>query len=486
MGFLDSFLDFGESLYQSTIGGIIESTMDSLGLSRHGRDQYFNREMQQDFLSQQLAFQREQTEDQQSFTKEMYNQQWYDQLTKYPELQRRINDQNFNLWRQQQNFQNAYNSPQNQMALQMAAGMNPNSPFSQSVGTANLGATSPSQPPQISPTPFTSHASPIGLPTGLSHPSQLIRDIGGFMKDIAQAKNLGVHTQQLEQLFDYEIEERTQRIFGMRLTNTAIGIENYVAERIKDKRVQKASQELLKLIADTKEVDSATDLNLQRKFTEKSEELLNIAKRHCAEEEFEVLKFKVDHLQEEWTNTQNNLKADTLSKKADANLKNNLAATDKALRSGRITGLELDNKLKDIEWQIKERKNWFEEETIVQKMMSVMYNLKQQQIITDTMYQKLEQEKASTEFARRHQFANYILTICQSVGAVLSGTGAALSGGANWRSVDINDLNTKQRNEIQSRVADAYEKEVSKHRDFPQERRDQILGTGFDAGSLGW
>lgn len=194
MGFLDSLISsvFGSSGGQSFGGGILSSFnsmlnagLDSLGLSQHGRDQYFARELQWDMLNAQQNFQREQTANQQAFTREMYGQQWQDMLQKYPLLAQRLNDQQFNLWKNQFNLQNAWNSPGNQMALQRAGGINPSLQGALTASNS-MGASSAQMPPQISPSPFSSHASPIGLPQGLSGRGSDISEIGQFLKDFSQ------------------------------------------------------------------------------------------------------------------------------------------------------------------------------------------------------------------------------------------------------------------------------------------------------------
>ena len=175
MSFLDGFLSAfgfgggqaaGASLLDTALGPL-NATMDSLGLSRHGRDQYFARELQWDMLNAQLDFQREMTANQQAFTKLMYGQQWQDMLQKYPLLAQKLNDQQVNLWKNQFDLQTSWNSPGHQMALQRAGGINP-SLQGALTASSNMGASSAQMPPQISPTPFNSHASPIGLPQGLS------------------------------------------------------------------------------------------------------------------------------------------------------------------------------------------------------------------------------------------------------------------------------------------------------------------------------
>ena len=287
MDFLGSLANSAFNFFDSTVGSMLNAGLDSLGLTQHGRDQYFNANLQREFLRQQQDFQREMTGVSQDFTREMYARQ----LRDYPELLRQSSDQQFKLWSQQFDAQNKYNSPSALSSRLLTAGINPSAVFggTGASSTNSMGASSlPSNIPQISATPSSSHASPIGLPSGAWAPAQTMSDIASIARDFAAAKKAGVETDQLDKLFDYEVAERTARVFGQRLLNDAQSIANYVNDKIKDTKVRYAAQELLKLVADTENVEQDTSLKYEKVFTERTEQLLNIAQKHLSEEEFEL------------------------------------------------------------------------------------------------------------------------------------------------------------------------------------------------------
>lgn len=227
MGFFDSLLNsfgFGSSngsgnngFVMSWLDSAVQAGLDSLGLSQHGRDQAYNRELYFDALNAQQAFQREQTANQQDFTREMYGQQWKDMLSKYPELQQRLNNQNFNLWRQQFNNQTKwqeqmykkYQTPQAVAQANSVAGLNPAAlnGVNNGVGSVSVGSASAAQPPQISPTPFSSPASPMGIPQGLSGKGSSIAQVGSFLRDLAEAKKLGKESNRYDEITDAMIEK---------------------------------------------------------------------------------------------------------------------------------------------------------------------------------------------------------------------------------------------------------------------------------------
>ena len=206
--------DFLSSLWDSTFGSItgwftdaIQTGLDSLGLSSHGRDQYFQRELSWDMLEAQQNFQREmfgksadfnaeQAQLGRDFTMQMYQKQLQDFLKNYPSLLKMNSDAQFNIWRNQFQMQNDYNSPGAQTQRLLAAGINPSSVFggNGSVATSQMGGSNLQQPPMISPTPFGSAStsvagSPVGLPSGyVGNMRSNLSEIGNFLKDISEMR----------------------------------------------------------------------------------------------------------------------------------------------------------------------------------------------------------------------------------------------------------------------------------------------------------
>ena len=397
MGFLD-FLGLGSdgsglgSFITDSLFGGVTAGLDSLGWTQHGRDQYFNREMQREFLDKQQNFQREQTKNQQDFTEMMYQKQWGDMLSRYPLLAQRLNDQQFNMWRNQFNMQNEWNeqmynkyqSPQAVVNANSVAGLNPAglNGVNNGVSANTMGSSSASQPPQISPTPFSSPASPVGIPQGLSGKGTTIKEIGSFLRDISEAKKKGVETDQLEKLFSYEVEERAQRIFGQRLTNDSIALANYVANNTKDIKVRLAAQELVKLVSDTENVEQDTQLKFEKMWNERSQYLLNIAKKRLSEKDYEILEFKVNNLQTEFDTTMANIRADTAKKTSETRLNNALRETENQLRDGKVTCQELGNSLSRIGVEIAYNDLWVSNRNLDSKVTGLIHSFEREGIIT--------------------------------------------------------------------------------------------------------
>lgn len=466
--------------FTNALGSMGNAALDSLGLSQHGRDQYFNANLQREFLNKQQEFQREMTGVSQDFTREMYARQFND----YPELLRQASDSQFKLWSQQFGAQNAYNSPSALSSRLLSAGINPSAVFggSGASSTNSMGASSlPSNIPQISATPSTTHASPIGLPSGAWAPAQTMSDLASIARDFASAKKAGVETDQLEKLFDYEVAERTERIFGQRLTNDAMTIANYVNEKIKDTKVRLAAQELLQLIATTKNIDADSALKYEQVFTERTEQLLNMAKKKLSEEEYELLKLKVDNFQEEFKTTMQNIRSDTSKNASITKLNNALTETENQLRSGKVKAQDLANEYQTIGNDLMYNDLWVSNRTLDAKIDGMIHQWRREGIITAQEEEKLYQYKVASKWAERQQFIQYVGATAQAVGNVLGGAGSALSGAASWKGAQWNYVNFKERNRIQeevgkerNRILDDYQKQRM------SDRRKDVLGPDWE------
>lgn len=235
MGFLDGFLGsiFGSGGSGSSGGGLfssfmnmalepIQAGMDSLGISQHGRDQYFARDLQRELLWDQINAQIAENQKNRDFSKEFFNMQWDKMLQNYPELLKMNSDAQFNLWRnqfaEQKQYNEEVNSPAAQVQRMMAAGLNPVQGVQTQV-QSNMGGNNVGAPPMISGSPLGGSVSPIGLPQGLSGAGREIAGVGSFLRDLANAKESGAKAigQEIENKFlDSTLDER---IRGVALQN---------------------------------------------------------------------------------------------------------------------------------------------------------------------------------------------------------------------------------------------------------------------------
>ena len=180
---IDDLISSAFSWGTDALGSALNAGLDSLGLSQHGRDQYFNRAM----MREQMDWQSSEAQKNRDYQTEMYERQ----LKNYPELLKMQSDSDFNRWKNQFNIESSYNSQGSQVARNLVAGINPAAQGSALTQGVSMSPSS-SAPPNISGSPV-GNPSPVGIPsTGMSR--GLLSEIGSFMRDVQQAKNLEKQT----------------------------------------------------------------------------------------------------------------------------------------------------------------------------------------------------------------------------------------------------------------------------------------------------
>ena len=224
MGFFDSFINGLGSAVGTGVGefglGSLSTAMDSWGASQHGRDQYFARDMQREFLERQIQAQMDALHENQQFSREMLDLQWQKTLEKYPELAKMQSDAQFNLWKNQFDEANRYNSPLNQVKRMGSAGLAPQSLAggAGAGGSSSMGASGSVAPPVLSGSPLGGSVSPIGLPQGMSTNGSTLASIGSFIRDLAQARLMGSQktAQDLENTINEKVIDDKVKAVGLK------------------------------------------------------------------------------------------------------------------------------------------------------------------------------------------------------------------------------------------------------------------------------
>lgn len=279
MGFLDSLLSVftGDSGGQSLGSGIlnmgfsaINAGLDSLGLSQHGRDQYFARDLQRELLWDQINAQIAENQKNRDFSKEFFNMQWDKMLQNYPDLLKMSSDAQFNLWRNQFNMQNEYNSPQAQVGRMMSAGLNPAGGTS-TVAQSQMSPSSVGAPPNISGSPLGGSVSPIGIPQGLSGRGTQLSDIGNFIRDMSQAAKNTKETS----WYDKFMQVNLDNLQSQTARNQILAAYEDIQKRILDAfGHKKAAQEYLNLVQEGANLATEGKLNDAKVALTKAQETL--------------------------------------------------------------------------------------------------------------------------------------------------------------------------------------------------------------------
>lgn len=414
-----------------------EAGMDSLGISRHGRDMVHQEAM----AREQMKWQSEENQKNRDFSMEMYNLQRDNYLKDYPELQKMQSDAQFNLWKNQFSEQNAYNSPQAQVARSLVAGQNPSGQSGMvQASNNNMSASQMSPPPMIQGSPLGGSASPVGIPQGMSE--GLMRDLGGFIKDMSQAD---VNKETIEKLaaeVDKFLAEKdlidSQRNF-QEMKNGVYQVLGYTRE----------TKEIIKLVKEAYQAEATGDyMHANKKFAEANEELVRSEKKLNDEKLPWVSKiFKSEMELNQARTREANAKAFEASETAKIQVSigayyQAMADTENALRDGRTTAQELANDISVISKYIAANELKYSDNTLEARCKMVVEGLKQQQLITQQQYEVLQQNIVASKWAERNQFRDYCLSF-------LNGTANVLGAASGFYNGSINRMNQEDKNRIQ-------------------------------------
>lgn len=385
----------GSSLFNTLISDPLSATMDSLGLSQHGRDQV----VAHDNMVEQMHWQSEEAQKNRDFAQNLYNQQ----LSNYPSLLKQQNDAAFNLWKneaagmnniwkEQFGMQNQYNAPSAQVRRLLQAGINPSSVFGGQgqVAVSTMGSSSP--PPQsaaspiVSPVPAGANASPVGIPQGIT--PGITHEFSQMVRNIAEARKLGADTSRIENLLNYEISDFEASIAGKKLANELLGIQSYIAENTKNYQVAKSANELLRLIADIKNVNADTSLKVAQEARERAEKLLADAKKSLTDKQYEELKLKVDNWMTEFNTRMNNIRSDTARNYSEVD--RNEAQVE--LFTSQASLADAQAELTNVETSSKGVDAWIAVKTKEQRLEATLQDLKAKGVISEWQFRDKMQE----------------------------------------------------------------------------------------------
>lgn len=278
------------------------------------------------------------------------SEEWYNQLYAQYGAQ-------FENWKKQTDYENAYNTPVNQVARLNEAGLNASAVLQngQVGGLVSASKAAPSASP-APPAGGTSGASvPNGAAAGtpssipMENPAGLMSSLGSFIKDITDA---GATNKTLQPMID-EIYSRIEKNLAekdvQKMVQNAMKLSYYVDDQTKDAKIKKEWQEYDNMRLDGylkrlegKEVNSRIVLN-------KLEENLKRLDGKIKDEQLGLIKFEALHQYDTWQAYIRSLNAKSNADNASAGKSVAETKTINKLRDGQYTAQELENKLKQGE-----------------------------------------------------------------------------------------------------------------------------------------
>lgn len=450
---IDDLISSAFSWGTDALGSALNAGLDSLGLSQHGRDQYFNRAM----MREQMDWQSSEAQKNRDYQTEMYERQ----LKNYPELLKMQSDSDFNRWKNQFNIESSYNSQGSQVARNLVAGINPAAQGSALTQGVSMSPSS-SAPPNISGSPV-GNPSPVGIPsTGMSR--GLLSEIGSFMRDVQQAKNLEKQTGRYDEYmntllskFEAETENKEEATRYQKIL-TAI------------KQVYGNTEALFnnaRLLQEAYNLQKEGDYFAANKKLVEADENLSKSKKAEIDERLPLLRGEIQSQID--LNKANQKKAlnEAYLASQQADYYKAIAKTENDLRSNRLEAVSLENDLRSINKFLMGNELKISDDTMQAQINSIIEGMKQQQIITNQQAEKLYQLRVASSWASRQQYMQYWTGFFNSAANVIGSSSGYYNGA-------LSRMSAKERNQIQREFNDI----IDRHYNTPIQPHE-VRGFGY-------
>lgn len=358
-------------------------------------DQQYDRQLEN--IREQNAWQSSENE----IDRQWQASEWSRQFEEQVRAQRAMYEEQLNLqresdlqkWRQQFDAENQYNSPANQVARLMAAGINPAAAASQIMGgnAASLGAGSSSSPSGVSAPSGGSVGSHSVSPLGVSIPqystdSALFSSAAQLADSMSKLGDLGLASERQKATLSATVQNMMADTQNKQEQAAITRVQNAILSATGDEKVR---SEIMKAYADSYAAYQKGDYDkAQSGINKLMADIENGRYKLDMEKQPYVLASLSNQAQMYKSQSAANY-ASARASNASARLSSALANTEDALRDGKVTAQQYANDLAYISRMIQERENRIASSTEQANIQRIIEQAKQQNIITDILAEQL-------------------------------------------------------------------------------------------------
>lgn len=273
-----------------------------------------------DFNSSEAEKQRQFQKDEWSRQFDWQRSEWYNQLYAQQNAQ------------YQQFLREAlYNSPANQVRRLGEAGLNASAILGGqgssglvSAATGNVHSAPAPSVPSGGVVSGSSASAPSPIP--MQNPLGGLESVGSFLRDVAQATKD-------KTLLEPMVRMMTSQIYGQDLQNSLLETENFIKQASMPAAVGKAYAEYQNELMEVTLKQSIDENYKADTLVKKAEAFLKQAQKKCSDEEVKILQFQVTHQLETWQADMAVKRSEQKKNVASANQSNTQALYNKALTS---------------------------------------------------------------------------------------------------------------------------------------------------------
>lgn len=323
-------------------------------------------------------------------------EEWYNQ-------QKELSEQNYQQFLKEAN----YNSPTHQVQRLGQAGFNPSAVLSGN-GTGLVSAASGNMQNvgNISVPSGGAQSGAVASAPSSSLPTERPLDlsfIGSMFRDMSEGSKTNKTLQPLLDQMAQQTNLLLQQSLGQKLTNEFNEVRNLVASATKNAKIQQAYADLGYTYAETylqykngEKIDSEILVN-------KTLEFLNKIKAKCGQEEYLQLVFAVEHMDESFRNMMQNDASQRALNAANAENAHESAVDTASTRSDRLLLMRSQTSLTNIQRELGENQNAFEDETFTARVDNTLQVLENNKALNAESRQKVKESRERIKTLRKQR-----------------------------------------------------------------------------------
>lgn len=406
--------------------------LTALGLALNNQSRSESLSAQRTENEKNRDFQASENEKQRLWQENFWNSQFEAENAEYERRLQLEQDQ----WQRQFDITNAYSSPSAQVARLRAAGFNPALSGNSGVGVPSF-SPSVSSPSVGSPSLPSASVSPS---SGLSVPfydvASQFSSVAQLADSVSKLQTSDVNKQKFDTLIQHEVDNITADTDLKRSQSSYQDVMKLIEESTgKDKRLA----EIGKLFSEAYQCYSLGDLNKASELNQLAMERLNHIEGDIKLETKSLLLSNMAKQGQLYDAQRSAAYASANASNASANYMNELSKTESALRSGRVTALDLQNGISTYQKMVAESDAVVSQSTKSERIGFLIQQVENMRLLNAQSIQQLRKMVSDNDWNG----------VEHALGCLGSAVGSVANVG-NMSSNMLNSLSNVQRNTIQA------------------------------------
>lgn len=474
----------GLGLLGSMFSGFMGSSTNSENIAAQQRENWFNRmwsffmqkdnqSFQEKFFSSQLAQQDKYWRSQQAYSTDLQKSLYRDNLANQFSFDKQMADYNYGIWQNQQDYaqqiwqqQQDYMSPANQAQRLRDAGFNPALMYGGQQGAAGglssapmSGSSVPAPSGQGSAMPMSPNVGSTALTfpaSGIQNQSNPWENMLDGLVKVAAFSEHSAKSEEIWKMIQPKIDNLLADNNFKDSMSAANAVDAYCKTLKLPRELDKLTQEVLTSAAQASMLAKEGVFLDESAASKKAEAALFWAKKNLADKDFINYETVLESFLDKNNAAIGELKSRSLANRAEASYKSALAKTENELREGRVTALDLANRIAENNKLIVGFDAKIKAATWQDELSSLVSQFERSGLMNEELRAKITAAEKANDWYEVNQCLGIFSTV--------------VGGMTNLKGLSIKEMDVKQRKEIADRWNSAYEQDVYLRHNYVHER----------------